>query len=248
MRAGEAGTGWSAGGEGWRAVVLGAQGATADAIAAAAGDGRLDRDRYQHWLAVESALCRLDALALESLSAWHAAQPPLQEAARAWAARLQDASRAAAADVRRIDVIAPALPRQLAPWQAFLDATCGTARAGEALGAVLLHAGLMRGPMRAAVAVVVALPFAAGHAYLRQRCQPECEQEALRQQRLLDTYSAAALAVGARRAADWYGALLADLLHAPCALADEGMNPARWQPPDATFAATTRQAPAGRSA
>lgn len=207
---------------GWQEVILACQHELAEAVIRSIDAGGLDRAGYLYWLATESALCRLGATALEAVSAWHATQPPLRAAALAWAGTLHIHARAAAADVRRIDVIAPALPPQIGPWQAFLQSTCGSARAGEALGAVVLHARLMRGPVRGAIAAVAGLPFAGdpGCGYLLQRSQPEHDFDYRQQAALLDAYSAAALAAGARRAADWYRALLdAVLTSSPTAAA-----------------------------
>src|SRR5688572_3747142 len=45
----------------WQDVVLVAQQDLAAALAGAVADGRLNRHTYQHWLATESAVCRINA-------------------------------------------------------------------------------------------------------------------------------------------------------------------------------------------
>ena len=159
----------------WQDVVLLAQQALAGTLVHAAADGRLNRQTYQHWLATESAICRINALALDALADWHVSLPQLRAVAHAWATATRDDALVAAADVRAIDGMAAALPSQLAPWQAFLEIGSRSSRAGEALGAVVLHARLMRGPMRDAIAAVTELPFVPirGSRYLLQRGQPE---------------------------------------------------------------------------
>lgn len=200
----------------WQDVVLAAQLDLADDLARAIGEGRLHRASYQHWLATESALCGLDALALDALSAWHGPQPTLRAAAQGWATAMRGDALAATADIGKIDAVTVALPQPLGSWQAFVASACASARAGEALGAVVLHARLLHGPMREAIAAVVALPFVAGHAgsYLLQRGQPDTGPQQQRREALLDAYSAAALAAGAQRAADWYRAVM-DAVLAP---------------------------------
>ncbi len=202
----------------WQDVVLAAQLDTADALASAIGEGRLNRHSYQHWLATESALCRLNALAMEALSAWHGAQPTLRSAAQGWSTALRADALAAAADVRWIGGTTAAMPPQLGTWQTFLESACLSARAGEALGAIVLHVRLMRGPMREAIAAIAELPFAAGDScsYLLQRRQPETGPDHHGREALLDAYSGAALAVGAQRAAEWYRAALVSVLIPKC--------------------------------
>ena len=198
----------------WQDVVLLAQQALAGTLAHAAANGRLNRQTYQHWLATESAICRINALALDALADWHVSLPQLRAVAHAWATATRDDALIAAADVRAIDGMAAALPSQLAPWQAFLESASRSSRAGEALGAVVLHAKLMRGPMRDAIAAVTELPFVPirGSRYLLQRDQPEPTAEQRERDALLDAYSGAALAAGAQRAAGWYRDALAAVL------------------------------------
>jgi hypothetical protein len=199
----------------WQDVVLLAQQALARTLAHAAADGRLDRHTYQHWLATESAICRINALALDTLADWHVSLPQLRAVVHAWATATRDDALIAAADVRAIDGMAAALPSQLAPWQAFLETGSRSTRAGEALGAVVLHAKLMRGPMiRDAIAAMTDLPFVPirGSRYLLQRGQPEPVVLQREREALLDAYSGTALAAGAQRAAGWYRDALAAVL------------------------------------
>lgn len=198
----------------WQDVVLVAQQDFAGALAGAIADGRLNRQTYQHWLATESAVCRINALALDAVADWHISQPQLRAAVHAWATMMRDDALAAAADVRAIDGMAAATPRPLVQWQAFLESASRSSRAGEALGAVVLHAGLMRGPMHEAITAVLELPFVPrrGGGYLLQRRQSDVAAVHDGRQALLDAYAAAALATGAQRAADWHCAALESVL------------------------------------
>lgn len=198
----------------WQDVVLQAQQGLAGLLALAAGSGRLDRQTYQHWLATESAICRINALALDALADWHVSLPQLRAVAHAWATSTRDDALVAAADVRAVDGMAAALPTQLGPWQAFLESASRSSRAGEALGAVVLHAKVLRGPVRGAIATISGLPFipVRGSRYLLQRGQPEMPGEQRHRNALLDAYSGAALAAGAQRAAGWYRDALAAVL------------------------------------
>ena len=171
-----------------------------DAIAA----GRFSRIRYQDWLAMESAACRVGALALDTVANWHGAKPELQAAAWAWAAEQREFAQLAAADIRNMDGFATSPPPELAQWHAYIVEVGQTQRAGEVLGAAALQAGMLRGPVRDILAVLATLPAAvSANAYLSRRLQSDAG--ALHQQRiaLQNEYAAAALAVGARRAADW---------------------------------------------
>lgn len=191
-----------------------AQQELADTLMRAIGDGRLDRQTYQHWLATESAVCRINALALDALADWHVSVPQLRATARAWATTMRDHALAAAADVRQIDGIAAVTPSQFGLWQVFLQSASHSSRAGEALGAVVLHAQLMHGPVRDAIATVTALPCipARGSRYLLQRSQPEAGFGQRDRDALLEAYSGTALSVGAQRAATWHRAALASVL------------------------------------
>ncbi len=201
-------------GKRWQDVVLAAQQDLADTLADAIGDGRLDRHTYQHWLATESAICRLNALALDAVADWHVSLPQLRAVAHAWATTTRDDALVAAADVRGFDGMAPALPPQLAPWQAFLESAARSSRAGEALGAVVLHGELMRGPMRHATASVMEQRFLPirGSRYLLLRGQQPTAAEQREREALLDAYSGTALAAGAMRAAAWHRDALASVL------------------------------------
>lgn len=218
----------------WQDVVLVAQQGLADVIASASADGRLNRQTYQHWLATESALCRINALALDAIADWHVSLPQLRAAAHAWATATRDDALAAAADVRSIDGMAKTMPSQLGQWQTFLESASRSSRAGEALGAVVLHASLMRGAMCDAITTVLELPFVpiSGSRYLLQRRRQGVVGGHIRHEALLDAYSAAALASGAQRAADWYCAALAQVLVPDplCAGSSQG-GPARPHAP-----------------
>lgn len=199
----------------WQDVVEAAQQALAASLAGALRHGGLDRSSYQHWLATESAICRIHAVALEALADWHVSSPSLRATAHAWATRIRDDALAAAADVRAIDGMAPALPVEIGRWQAFMETASGSSRAGEALGAVVLHARLMHGQASAPLTTVAELPFITlqGRRYLLRRAQgpggtPGCDA-------LLQAYSGSALAAGAQRAAAWYGAAMRTVLSSP---------------------------------
>lgn len=199
----------------WQDVVLLAQLDLARQLAHGLAGGALDRSRYQDWLAMESATCRICALSLDAVANWHGSQAGLQAIATAWAGDLRDFAQAAARDVRTLDGMANAPPPALQRWHAFVGEAAGSQRAGEVLGAVLLHTWLMEGPARAAVAALGSLPFVArgvDHYLQRRLCaDPDAGGRAV----LLDAYAATALAVGAHRAANWYRVALAQVLQAP---------------------------------
>ncbi len=192
----------------WQDVVELCQVDIAEALTREIGAGRFDRACYQNWLAMESVACRIGALSLDAVAEWHGAQPALQATARLWACDLREDAQVAARDVRVLDGMAASPPPPLAQWHAFANAAGASQRAGEALGAVLLHSCLFDGAMRPAVATLGLLPFTRGSHYLQRRLQsayardPECAA-------LLDAYAATALAVGAQRAAGWYRDALA---------------------------------------
>lgn len=200
-------------GRGVEEAILSAQLDLAEDLARAICEGRLTTSRYQHWLACESVLCRLHARALERLSEWHGAQPTLRAAAQQWSMAMCGDALAAAAGSQR-HVLAP-MP-QLIAWQTFLESTTWSSRAGEAVGAVVLHARLMHGPMHETVKAIALLPQARGDRgqYLLQRCRAEPGAQQQGRSALLDAYSRTALGAGARRVADWYRALLGQVLEA----------------------------------
>ena len=201
----------------WPQVVAAAQSSLADALAEAISARLLDRQRYQHWLAMEFELARIGAGVLERLAGWHGGEPALHATALAWAASLRDDARAAAADVRELDGIAPPLPGPVAHWHLYADAASRSQRAGEALGTVLLHAQLLEAPERGIVELVLELPFLAlgGNSWLRRRNSVVATGRMGDRQALVDAWSATALAAGAQRAADWHREALAEVLHAP---------------------------------
>ena len=195
----------------WQDVVELARVELAEALARSIGSGRFDRRCYQNWLAMESAACRIGALSLDAVACWHSSQTALLATARNWANDLREDAQAAARDVRVLDGMAAAPPAALGQWHAFAGAAGGSQRAGEVLGAVLLHGQLLGGPMRAVAAAIGALPFALGGHYLPRRAQAGYATEA-GCDLLLDAYAATALAVGAQRAAGWYRAAMVEIL------------------------------------
>lgn len=194
----------------WQDVVELARIDVAGALVRSIGLGRFDRIRYQHWLAMESVLCRIGALSLDAVASWHGSQPACQAAAQAWAAQLREDARVAAHDVRVLDGVADAPPVALGMWHAFAVEAGGSQRAGEVLGTVLLHDRLFGEPMRAVGITIAGLPFGIGSQYLRRRTEPALVAEP--REDLLDAYAAASLAAGAQRAAHWYAAAMADVL------------------------------------
>lgn len=200
----------------WPQIVELAQQSLARMLAAAVADGRLDRLRYLHWLAMESATSRIGALALERVADWHGAQPPLRSAALGWATSLREDALAAAADVRALDGVLPPPPARLSRWHAYVESASPSPRAGEALGTALLHARLFQGAAHAATDLVLELPFLAqgGRSWLLRRRTPEAARRLRDRETLLDAWSAMALAAGAQRAAAWHGEALAEVLGA----------------------------------
>jgi hypothetical protein len=190
----------------WTQMAAYAQQVLAGALAAAIADERLDHARYQHWMAMESAACRIGALALDRLADWHGAQPQLRATALGWATSLREDALAAAADVRALEGFTVAPPETLARWHAYVDAACHSPRAGEALGTVLLHSSLLHGAAHDAVDLVLELPYLAtrGRSWLLRRREPAHARIEGERQELMDAWSNAALAAGAQRAAGWH--------------------------------------------
>lgn len=195
----------------WPDVLDQAQQHLAQTVFAAVAGGHLDRAAYQQWLAIEYALCQVDQHALLAIADWHRPQPALRLAAREWAAEIGEHAIQAATDIRALDGIAAAPAPQVEAWRRFVDAASTSTRAGETLGAVVLHACLMRGAARSAVALVRTLPFATGitGGHLLCRSLPRDGPAGDARESLLQAYSATALAVGAHRAAAWHRAALA---------------------------------------
>jgi hypothetical protein len=215
----------------WQDVVLAAQRELAETMHRAIGQGRLTTDPYRSWLALEASLCSINANALDRAAAWHGAQPALQAHAHAWAAAIRNDAALAATEAtsrsRRLgtptdgaalDATPSGLPArhraaaEIQQWHAFMALAVPSARAGEALGAVALHARLMRGPMREAIGAIAALPWVSGigRGYLLQRREPDVS--APNDLALLDAYAASALTVGAQRATVWYRAAMQRVL------------------------------------
>lgn len=190
----------------WTQMAAYAQQVLAGALAAAIADERLDRERYQQWMAMESATCRIGALVLDRLADWHGTQPQLRSTALGWATSLREDALAAAADVRALDGFAASPPETLARWHAYVEAACHSPRAGEALGTVLLHSHLLHGAARDAIDLVLELPYLAtgGHGWLLRRCEQPNARAARERAELTATWSNAALAAGAQRAAAWH--------------------------------------------
>jgi hypothetical protein len=201
----------------WTRMAAYAQQVLAGALAAAVADERLDRARYQHWMAMESAACRIGALVLDRLAEWHGTQPQLRATALGWATSLREDALAAAADVRALDGLAAPPPETLARWHAYVEAACHSPRAGEALGTVALHGHLLHGAAREAADLVLELPFLAvrGRAWLLRRRDLPPAGIAHAREELLGAWSTAALAAGAQRAAAWHREALHAVLDAP---------------------------------
>lgn len=195
----------------WADVLDQAQQHLARIVLAAVAAGRVNRASYQQWLSIEYALCQIDQHALLAIADWHRGQPALHAAALEWAAEAGEHASLAAIDIRALDGIAAAPLPQIDAWRRFVDTACTSTRAGETLGAVVLHAGLMRGAARAAIAVVATLPFATGPTggHLSCRSLPRPGSACDARGSLLQAYSATALAVGAQRAAAWHRSALA---------------------------------------
>lgn len=197
----------------WQDVVASAQHDLAEALAGSLHAGRLDRQRYQNWLAMEAGLCRISALSLETIAGWHGAQPELRDASRGWASELGELALAAACDIRALDGVANALPAALAVWHAFADGAAGSQRAGEVLGAVLLHSRLAGGPAGEVLALLAASPGPSASArFVARRLQAG---HAAGREALLEAYSASALTIGACRARLWYRSALDTVLRSP---------------------------------
>jgi hypothetical protein len=227
----ERGAGPASPGRCWQDVVLAAQRELAETIGRAIGQGRLTTDPYRSWLALEASLCSINANALDRAAAWHGAQPALQTHAHAWAAAIRNDAALAATEAtsrsRRLEMPTdgaalhatpsglPARHRaaaEIQQWLEFMALAVPSARAGEALGAVALHARLMRGPMREAIGGIAVLPWVAGIGcrYLLQRREPDVTPPD--DHALLDAYAASALTVGAQRAVGWYRAAMQRVL------------------------------------
>lgn len=210
MATGE-GTARRPGGKRWQDVLGQGQQCLAEAVLAAVAAGRLDRDAYQRWLAVEYALCLISQRALVAIAEWHRPQPAVYSAVLAWAAEIGGHGDLAAIDIRTLDGVAAAPAPQVEAWRQFAESVSGSTRAGEILGAVVLHARLMQGAAGPAISVVRALSFATGvsGSHLLCRSLPGSRADCEARRSLLQAYSATALAVGAQRAAAWHQAALA---------------------------------------
>lgn len=199
----------------WEDAVEQARDDIAAALSRALGRGRLGRRGYQDWLAMESEVCRIGAYSLVAVAGWHGAQPPLRDTALTWAARLEALARDAGDDIRGLDGIAAAPPEPVRRWRSFAEGAGASQRAGEVLGAVLLHDGLAAGPLLPVLQALATLPGAGGGRYLRQRLGPAGGRHGSDRGALLDAYAGSALAVGAQRAAGWYADAIGELLGAP---------------------------------
>ena len=203
----------------WQEILSATQDRVLALIAPMAIAGDLDRTRYLHWMAAESALCRIHAAALDGAGAWYDAQPHILGTLQQWAHDLRHDAQLAADDARALGGIAGPTPAEFAQWHAFVRHACGTLRVGEALGAVLLPTRALRGPAREAIARVVGLPMAAGAGrYLQRRLLPDSLAAHDARATVLELYAASSLAKGSQRAADWYLAALQGVLRpAPAA-------------------------------
>ena len=188
----------------WPAVLRQAQAAVADALAPVAANPGPDRQAYLDWLAGESAVCQRCAEAMEAVAGWHGRQPELHATAREWAAELRDLARLAATDVRALGGIASAPPRLLEEWRLFLEQASRCHRAGEALGAVALHAWRLPGRAGPALTALLGQPAVrTASGYLARRCRDDDPETRTWRVALLGAYSDTALAAGAQRAAAW---------------------------------------------
>lgn len=195
----------------WQEAIALAQGERAKALGRRLEEGRLDRIRYRNWLAMELEACRIGVLSLQAVAAWHGPQPALQMAALAWTDRVREDAHAAAHDLHTLDAAPPPPVLLLQQWRTFAGAAGSSQRAGEVLGAALLHDGLFDGPMHAVATAISALPFAVDGRYLSRRLR-SASGTAAEQTALLGAYAATALAVGAQRAAGWCREALAHAL------------------------------------
>lgn len=187
-------------------VVLQLQLDVAATLAGVIADGRLNRARYQDWLGLESAACRIGALALDAVGNWHGANPALQDTAYAWASEQRMCAQLAAADIRAMDGVAMAPPPSMAQWQAYVTEIGHSQRAGEALGTAALQAAMLRGPVRDVLAALATLPVTerAG-GYLARRLQVDVGATHLGRIALQNEYATVALVTGAQRGAGWLG-------------------------------------------
>ena len=200
----------------WQDVVQRAQTDFAVVFASTLATGRLDRRGFRHWLTVESALSWTGALALERLADWHDADPDLRAAAQSWASDLREDAIAATADLHALGGgVALALPPAIASWYGYVTAACGSPRAGEALGTVLLHDALLRDapghdaapPVSAGLRALESLA-PCSHAWLGRRLRVQTPAIGAEREPLCAAWSSSALATGARRAWEWYRATL----------------------------------------
>lgn len=198
-------------------VIQCAQADVVDRLQQAIGTGRFHRARYQDWLAIESAACRIAALSLDAVADWHRQEDDLHATAIGWADELRGWVQLAAADVRRLDGIAAAMPPALAAWHAFHLKAGGSQRAGEALGAAVLQARLLEGPAREPLEALCELPFthsASAYLFARLHANPGHAGHEGRAA-LLDAYSNTALIAGAQRGAEWMREAFLDVFATP---------------------------------
>lgn len=194
----------------WQELLRGEQRNAAGQLAHAAAQGGFAPQAYVDWLLGEAAIAVLCAEAMDALAGWHGSEPALRATAQGWAGALRELAWLAAADMRTSGGAASPPSPLLEEWRVFLAGASGSQRAGEALGAIALHTRLLPGEADAALAALLALPFArAASQYLARRRRPETEVERAARDRLLDAYAGAALAAGAQRAAAWHRAALA---------------------------------------
>lgn len=185
-------------------VLRRAQRSAAERLEQASGRGGFGRQGYLDWLMGEAAIAVLCAEAMDDLAGWHGGEPGLRGAAQAWAIELREKARLAAADMRAAGGVASPPLSLLEEWRAFLAGVSGSQRAGEALGAIALHSRLFPGQADAALATLLAMPFARPASQYLARCrQAEADAVRVARDRLLDAYAGAALAAGAQRAARW---------------------------------------------
>lgn len=188
----------------WPDLLRQAQRSTAERLQRTVDGGKFGRQDYLDWLMGQAAIAVLCAETMDDLAGWHGSEPGLRGAAQAWAIELRDLARLAAADMRAAGGVASPPLVLLEEWRAFLAGAGASQRAGEALGAIALHSRLLPGRADAALAALLAMPFArTASQYLARRRQAEIDAVRIARDRLLDAYAGAALVVGAQRAATW---------------------------------------------
>lgn len=188
----------------WPDLLLRAQGNVAERLERIVALGGFGPGEYPGWLMGEAAVAVMCAEAMDALAGWHATTPELRATSRAWAADLRQLARLAATDMRALASPGRAATPVLEEWRVFLASASGSQRAGEALGAVALHARLFPGRAGPVLEAMCGMPFArSASRYLARRREGETGAVRVARDQLLDAYAEAALAAGAQRATLW---------------------------------------------